>query len=206
MADFQYTNVPGKMVDFLQKIRSIGVPAKVTTQWLESLGYKSKNDRSFLPVLEFLGLVDGSHLPTQLWTDYRGKNYKIVLGKAIKQAYSELFEMYPDADKKDNDDLNHFFSTKSKAGEQVIGRITNTFKALVGCAEFNDDSIDLNESTESNSASEKISPIGTRKLASSSLPNVHIDLQIHISPEASPEQIEKIFESMAKHLLGKINV
>lgn len=30
--------------------------------------------------------------------------------------------------------------------------------------------------------------------------SLHIDLQIHISPEASPEQIDKVFESMAKHL------
>lgn len=31
-------------------------------------------------------------------------------------------------------------------------------------------------------------------------PKLHIDVQIHISPESSPEQIDKIFESMAKHL------
>jgi len=31
-------------------------------------------------------------------------------------------------------------------------------------------------------------------------PKLHIDVQVHISPESSPEQIDKIFESMAKHL------
>ncbi|HZN15569.1 MAG TPA: hypothetical protein VFB78_14970 [Acidimicrobiales bacterium] len=31
-------------------------------------------------------------------------------------------------------------------------------------------------------------------------PNVHLDIQIHIPADASPEQIEHIFESMAKHL------
>ncbi|MCW3589017.1 hypothetical protein K6Y74_37430, partial [Burkholderia cenocepacia] len=31
-------------------------------------------------------------------------------------------------------------------------------------------------------------------------PKLHIDVQIHISPESSAEQIDKIFESMAKHL------
>jgi len=29
---------------------------------------------------------------------------------------------------------------------------------------------------------------------------VHIDVQVHISPDTSPEQIDRIFESMAKHL------
>lgn len=31
-------------------------------------------------------------------------------------------------------------------------------------------------------------------------PSIHIDLQIHISPEASSEQIDSIFASIAKHL------
>ena len=31
-------------------------------------------------------------------------------------------------------------------------------------------------------------------------PAVHIDVQVHISPDTSPEQIDRIFESMAKHL------
>lgn len=34
------------------------------------------------------------------------------------------------------------------------------------------------------------------------LPTVHIDLQIHLSPEASSEQIDKVFESIARHLYG----
>jgi negative regulator of sigma E activity len=33
-------------------------------------------------------------------------------------------------------------------------------------------------------------------------PSIHVDVQIHIAPDASPEQIDKIFESMAKHLSG----
>ncbi|UJF23891.1 DUF5343 domain-containing protein [Suttonella sp. R2A3] len=31
-------------------------------------------------------------------------------------------------------------------------------------------------------------------------PELHINIQLHISPESSAEQIDKIFESMAKHL------
>ena len=31
-------------------------------------------------------------------------------------------------------------------------------------------------------------------------PSVHVDLQIHISPEASPEQIDQIFSSIRRHL------
>ncbi len=33
-------------------------------------------------------------------------------------------------------------------------------------------------------------------------PSIHIDFQIHISPEASVEQIDQIFASMRRHLYG----
>lgn len=32
------------------------------------------------------------------------------------------------------------------------------------------------------------------------MPAIHIDVQVHISPDTSAEQIDRIFESMAKHL------
>ena len=34
-------------------------------------------------------------------------------------------------------------------------------------------------------------------------PSVHIDIQIHIDSTAEPEQIDKVFSSMAKHLYGR---
>jgi len=41
-----------------------------------------------------------------------------------------------------------------------------------------------------------------KREGTSQQPSVHIDLQIHISPEATPEQIEHIFASMRRHLYG----
>jgi len=35
-------------------------------------------------------------------------------------------------------------------------------------------------------------------------PKIHIDVQIHISPESTADQIDQIFASMAKHL-GNFN-
>jgi hypothetical protein len=43
-----------------------------------------------------------------------------------------------------------------------------------------------------------------QKLGVANQPSVHIDLQIHISPEASPEQIDQIFASMRRHLYGSL--
>jgi hypothetical protein len=35
------------------------------------------------------------------------------------------------------------------------------------------------------------------------MPDVHIDVQVHIDPAATAEQIDQIFASMARHLYGK---
>ena len=53
------------------------------------------------------------------------------------------------------------------------------------------------------SSAENILP--TNQAPCSNKPNLHIDLQIHISPDSTPEQIECIFSSMAKHLYGADN-
>ncbi len=36
-----------------------------------------------------------------------------------------------------------------------------------------------------------------------STPSIHVDVQVHIDPNASAEQIDKIFASMARHLYGR---
>ena len=37
-------------------------------------------------------------------------------------------------------------------------------------------------------------------VGNSGMPSLHIDIQVHISPQSSDTQIDKVFESMAKHL------
>lgn len=43
----------------------------------------------------------------------------------------------------------------------------------------------------------------TAKKLASAFPNLHIDIQVHISADASAEQIDQVFASMAKHLYGR---
>jgi len=203
MAEFAYTTVPGKIKALLAKVRETGVPAKVTVQWLKSIGFKSSNDSSLIGVLKFVGLTDPIGAPTSVWTNYRGANHKSVLGDAIRIGYSELFSVYPDADRRAQGELDHVFSTNSTGGKQVIAKTLATFKALAEEAEFAD--ADERSAAPSASAARAQAP-PVRGLAGQPglglLPGLHIDVQVHISPEASPDQVDQIFASMAKHLYG----
>ena len=164
--------------------------------------FESSNDASLLGVLKFIGFIDSSGVPGAKWTQYRGANHKVVLGEAIREGYADLFAVYPDANQRSQNDIDHVFSTSSSGGKQVIAKTVSTFKALADQAEFSP----VNEQTDLRMAS---GPLHTPAVPSatgigSSLlgPALHIDVQIHISPEASANQIDQIFASMSKHLYG----
>ncbi|MGJ5067353.1 DUF5343 domain-containing protein [Bradyrhizobium oligotrophicum] len=207
MVEYAYTTVTGKIKSLLEKIRSAGVPQKVTTAWMKTIGFTSSNDLTLIGVLKFIGLTDQSGVPNSTWISYRGANHKAVLGDAIRKGYAELYAVYPDAHLRPNSELTHVFSISSTAGAQVVSKTVSTFKALVDEAEFPASSEPEQTTMESGplhvpAASQSASmPIIPQK--SGTGPGLHIDIQIHISPESTPDQIEKIFESMAKHLYGR---
>lgn len=209
MADYAYTTVTGKIKDFLAKVRSTGRPPKLTQAHLKTLGFTSSNDMTLIGVLKFIGFVDASGIPTSIWNEYRGAHHKTVLADAIRKGYADLFAVYPDANARTNTELAHVFSTSSSAGAQVINKTIQTFKALVEEADFSAGSEPTETSLPSGPLHHPAATTAARQPAPPSQtgsPEVHIDIQIHISPDSSHEQIDKIFESMAKHLYGPKSV
>lgn len=205
MSDVVYTTVPGKIPKLLAKIKQVGVPQKVTHAWLKTIGFTSSNDGSLVGILRKAGLVDGSGAPTERWGQFRGSQGKSVLGEGIRQGYSELYTVYPDAHSRSNTDLEHVFSSSSRAGRQAIQKAVSTFKNLAAEAEFRNDSVDGDTSFEAEMLHAPVAnaEAASRASAKTNSPSLHIDIQVHISSEASAEQIDQIFASMARHLYGR---
>jgi hypothetical protein len=202
MPDFPYTTVPGKIKPLLAKIREVGVPSKATVQWLKTVGFKSSNDASLLGVLKHIGFIDSNGVPKPTWVQYRGANHQQILGEAVRTGYAELFAVYPDANQRSQTDIEHVFSTSSTGGRQVITKTVSTFKSLAEQAQFTP----VSEQTDLHMSSGPLhTPAASQPASAPALgkgPALHIDVQIHISPEASSDQIDQIFASMAKHLYG----
>lgn len=207
MADFPYAAVPTKLETLLDKIKSVGVPEKASKTWLQSIGFKSSNDPSMLPVVEFIGLVDSSRQPTGNWSAFRqGSRSKVVLADAIKQGYASLYEVHTDAHRCADKVLKDFFKAHSTAGEQAISRTAKTFQVLCSMADFSAGSSNGSGSRENGKAvseNDGAPLVAPPQDIESPTPTLHIDFQVHIAADAPPEQIDKIFESMAKHLYGK---
>jgi hypothetical protein len=199
MTEFIYTTVPGKIKPLLNKIRDVGVPPKASIQWLKTLGFTSSNDGSLIGVLKFIGFTDSNSVPTSKWIKYRGADHAHVLGHAIRTGYSDLFKVYSDANQRSQADLEHVFSTNSSGGKQVISKMISTFKSLVEQAEFS-----AVDGQPSDPPDDPLPPLNIQRPPAggriSLSPALHIDIQIHISPEASVDQVDQIFASMAKHL------
>jgi hypothetical protein len=206
MAEFAYTTVPGKIKPLFAKLREVGVPAKASIQWLKSLGFTSSNDASLLGILKSVGFIDATSVPTPKWSSFRGANSKRVLGDAIREGYAELFAVYPDAWQRSQAELEHVFSTSSSGGRQVISKTVSTFKSLAEIAEFTPVTAQTELHMSSETLHVPVSSSGDNAQSSrsshSGAPSVHIDIQIHIAPESSAEQVDQIFASMAKHLYG----
>ena len=138
-AEFIYITNPAKIGPFLEKVRSGGRPDKVTQKTIESLGFKSTNDRPLLSILKGLGLIDGSCVPTPRWSAFRS-NSKAALADGIREHYASLFALYPDAYQKDTEALHSFFSSNTSVSATTLNFIMSTFKRLCSLADFTQNS------------------------------------------------------------------
>lgn len=202
MANVPYVQANKNLRSFLQKIPSVEIPAKVTNSWLESAGFTSSNDRAIPRVLEYIDFVDSSRKPTARWTRFRNTNEsRKVLATAIVEGYSTLYQLYPDAHNRSDDDLRNFFRIHTKAGDRPVRLIVSTYRTLCSLADFGqipDEDATVEDGAVTESATGK--PLPPQAANQSTAPSLHIDIQIHIPSDASPEQLDKIFASMAKHL------
>ncbi len=199
MAAYPYVHNTGNLKSFLGKIPEIGIPEKVTQNYLVSIGFKSTNDRQIISVLKFIGLIESTGIPSDLWNKYRVKSKSgIMLAQAVKKAYSDLFTLYPDANRKDNEALRDFFSSNTSVGEKAIQVIIKTFRALVEMADFeSDDSIVMPTEIESNQT-----PLKSTTVKNSAGVTVNINIELTIPETDNPKVYDLFFEAMKKHILN----
>lgn len=106
MTEYPYILNTGRLKSFLELIPRIGVPDRITVQTLPRLGYTSENDRPIVKILKFIGFIDADGVPAQDYMNFRDAGTAgVVMAKAIRRAYCELFNVYPDAYKRDDETL-----------------------------------------------------------------------------------------------------
>ena len=200
------------------------LPSTVSVSYLKSLlGLKSdQSARNILSPLRQMGIVDDNMKPTARANEWRSDaKYADVCKAIVAEIYpSELAELFPEAPA-DLTAVKQWFMDVGAIGESAAYKVASTYlllrseqiKTEIGNGRSAPNTGEKNKApkavTKKPAAAaaatqpEPLSPPKNVVPSSQLAPTVHIDLQIHISPEASAEQIDSIFASMAKHLYGR---
>lgn len=225
-----YPKMPAKQWWSLRNRFKQSIPGAVTASYLATiLGMEEISaSKNVLPALKKIGLIDQEGKPLDLARRWRDDDeYPKVCEEIKKGVYpSELLDAVPDpvsnrasavrwfsrggagaslVDKRvafyqllsEADPTKSLDSTKPSSPNKTASNRATTPKKV------RPDSLPKGKSTpdpvDESSDSGSLPRFGQRS-GMQKAPNLHIDIQIHISPDASPDQIDQIFESMAKHL------
>lgn len=196
------------------------IPSTVTPNYVKTLltmGSDNSANSNVISPMKRLGLLDDEGKPTLAANNWRlDDKYKATCDEIIQKVYpTELLDLFPTRDIDRNSARTWFMS--QGVGQGAADKMVALF-SLLKSGDIKDlkSTASKQNKTNSKKSSSKIidksaKASGTIEISSNGLehtsnqqnrPNLHIDLQIHISPESTPEQIESIFASMAKHLYG----
>lgn len=207
--DVPYIVKTSAIPSFLAHMKSAQVPDKVTQRYLESAGFTSKNERALMGIFKSLGFLSSSGTPTDRWTGYRGAKGKAVLAQAIRETYSGLFAMYPDAHRKDDEALTNWIRTNTTYSADVVRRAVSTFKTLVEEADFSSDPPVIEDIGDTIQLPTPVAPLvqapspGPRPSSfSTGVPGININVQLELAATDNAEIYDAFFAAMKKHLFG----
>lgn len=192
------------------------IPTQVDAGYVASvLGMAESSARAnVLPSLRATGLIGGDGKPTQRAVRWRDDHhYGEVCEEMRNDLYpDQLVEIAPTAD--DRPAAERWFANNTGAGQSAVFKMTSFYLTLVeadptrGTLAGPRPAAAKRTTTRAKTRGNK-KPSGPTPPAGLSVdesrherrsPSFHLNVQIHISADASAEQVDRIFESMARHL------
>jgi hypothetical protein len=126
-----------RIPDLFRKIQDGQAPERFTTQLLKDAGFKSTNDRAFIPLLKAIGFLTADGKQTQRYLEYRDHSRsKQVMGEALKDAYQDIFliKEYPTAS--DKTSVEGKFKSYHNVSDNLAVLMTKTFFGLLSLADL----------------------------------------------------------------------
>jgi Family of unknown function (DUF5343) len=121
-----------RIPDFFAKIRDGQAPAQFTHQLLKDWGFKSTNDRTFVPLLKALDFLTADGKPTATYHDYRDHSKsKQIMGTTLRNAYSDIFLIKEHPQATDKDAIEGKFKSFHNSSDNVASLMAKTFLALL---------------------------------------------------------------------------
>lgn len=214
--------IPSRVWADVRRQFARSMPGEVTPRYLATvLSIQERAAANLVPNLRRVGLIDDAGVPTEranLWRN--DEHYSEVCHAILAEAYpQELRDALPPPNP-DRDRVASWFARETKNGAAAASQQAR-FYCLLAKA-------DPNEGADATAAASGSAAVrtGTRAIsrpkrlaagdgrstpaaadqsraAPPTLPTLQINVQVQIDAKASPEQIEQVFASMARHLYGR---
>jgi hypothetical protein len=200
----------------LRKKFKQSLPGVVTGSYIATvfnMAEKSAN-ANVLPFLRTLGIIDDQGKTTErarLWRD--DHQYPKVCGDILKGVYpKELSEAVPNPTE-DRAAAERWFAQKSGAGAPAVRRMAALYTVLVEADASKQPDKEkpakavkpkAKEAKQQQVVKPAANPASPASSNPPAAPGVHINLEIHISADASADQIDLIFTAMAKHIYKRV--
>lgn len=205
----------------LRKKFKQSIPGTVTTSYLVALLDMKENSarNNVLPYLEQLGIIDNEgktlHRARQ-WRD--DAQYPDVCKEIREKIYpKDLLDAAPNPSE-DKDAASRWFANNTGTGQTAVSKMVGVYSLLMD-ADVNTEST-AHAKTETSNTKKASAPKKSRASETKNVndpsgkslrrgdssvngPGVYINLQIHVSSDATPDQIDQLFASMAKHIYRK---
>jgi hypothetical protein len=201
----------GNIPKLFSKIIDGTPPEKYNVEHLKGLGFKSSNDRGFIPLLKDLNFLSSDGTPLQSYHEYRDQTKsQEVLGNAILETYGDLFSINENPTSSDRKAIEGKFKTVHGSNEKVSKLQAATFLTLLGLSD-----IDAAREQEDSPVQDKVDKDAvvnhaietppSPKLPSKHSPQtfsagLHYNIQIHLPATKDIEVYNAIFKSIKNNL------
>jgi hypothetical protein len=125
--------------DILTAMQQAQAPKQFSAAFLKNLGFKSSADRLFVGVLKSLDFLTAGGAPTPRYFAFLDQTQSgRVLAEALREAYSDLFELNTSANTWGKDEVKNKLKTLTQGqfSDDVLGKMATTFTALAAEADF----------------------------------------------------------------------
>jgi hypothetical protein len=189
-----------KNVDKLfEKIESAKAPEAFTNAVLtDTIGLKSKGDRSLINMLKKMGFLDPTGRPTEKYGLLKNKNVKkAAIADALRAVYAPLFEANEKANELNQEDLKGLIAQITGSDKNIVGQIAYTFNAIAKNADFTksakleDRKDDDKGEDDGTKPTIPPKPTGLRT-------DFHFNIQVHLPANGTEETYLNIFNALRR--------
>lgn len=217
-----FPNIPVSHWRTLRTQFKKSIPGTISSNYLASiLGMSEASAKAnILAPLKLIGLIDeNGNVDQDMARKYRDDNqYQEFCTELVKKLYpKELIEAFPDKNS-DREKVKSWFMNRTGIGANGANRMVAFYFTLLEADTSETMTNTANRKKKSTKPSQpkktttliakeetkvsKPSPIPTGEHRQK-YPGININIQVHISSDATPDQIDKIFEAMGKHIYNK---